>query len=234
MKTNQRLIVKIVSVGLLTIMVGVFTQCGKNTQQIGNSSSNNSNAGGNMNPSMDHGQMINNTEISEGIKSHEQIFFTMSALTGVDVANGDVRNVYNQVATSLPTDNDLKVFLPPHQLAITKLAAEFCHVLIESSTLRAVVWPTYSRLTRTTDGFTLTPATNSFSPENREIIINEVLQAFWGGVITEAELYAAEEEMNQLITDLLEGESQRSSGTTKNVIKGVCTAALSSAHVTLF
>lgn len=227
MKTNQRLIVKLVSVGLLTILVTVFTQCGKNTMQIGNSSSNNSNAGGGLtNPSMDHGQMINNTEISEGIKSHEQIFFTMSELTGVPVTNAEVRNIYNQVATSLPTDNDLKVFLPPHQLAITKLAAEFCHVLVENTTLRAVIWPNFNfrSIPTATDGVN--------NPAIRSAIIGQVLQAFWGGVITEAELYAAEDELDLLITDMLAGETNDNTAT-RNVFKGVCTAALSSAHVTL-
>ena len=175
---------------------------------------------------MDHGQMINNTEISEGIKSHEQIFFTMSALTGVDVTNGDVRNVYNQVATSLPTDNDLKVFLPPHQLAITKLAAEFCHVLVENTTLRAQIWPGFN--------FRSTPnATDGLNnPQIRATVIAQVLQAFWGGVITEAELYTAEDELNLLITDMLAGENNDTAAS-RNAFKGVCTAALSSAHVTL-
>jgi hypothetical protein len=224
MKTNHRLIAKIISVGLLTVLVVVFTQCGKNTTQIGNSTSNNSNAGGTI--PMDHGQIITNTEISEGIKSHEQIFFTMSALTGVPVTTTEVRNVYNQVATSLPTDNDLKVFLPPHQLAITKLAAEFCHVLVENTTLRAQIWSSFNfrAIPSAVDGLN--------NPQIRATVIAQVVQAFWGGVLTEAELYAAEDELDLLMTDMLAGETNDVT-TSKNVIKGVCTAALSSAHVTL-
>ena len=227
MQTNHRLIVKLVSVALLTVLVTVFTQCGMNTDQIGNSYSNNSSAGGPvLVPNMDEGQIINNTEISEGLKSHEQIFFTMSELTGVPVTNGNVRNVYNQVATSLPTDNDLKVFLPPHQLAITKLAAEFCHVLVEDNTLRAVIWPNFNFAT-------IPNATTGISnPQTRERLIAQLIQAFWGGVISEVELYAAEDELDLLMIDLLAGETNDATAS-KNVIKGVCTAALSSAHVTL-
>lgn len=229
MKTNHRLIVKLVCVALLVILVGTFTQCvATNTDQIGySSSSNNSSSGGNVIPPKDQGQVINNTEVAEGIKSHEQIFYTMSALTTVPVTNNEVRNVYNQVSTSLPTDNDLKVFLPPHQLAITKLAAEFCNSLVENATLRINIWPTYTSFTRT-------PAQGSLSPQNRALIIQDVLQAFWGGVITEAELYAAEDEMDLLMTELLAGENTNDAAVTRNVIKGVCTVALSSAHVTLF
>lgn len=224
MKTNYRLIVKHSSVTLLIILVFVFTQCGVNTDQIGSS---NSSPGKILNPGkQDEGQIINNMEVAEGIKSHEQIFYTMSALTSVPVTNNDVRNAYNQVATSLPSNNDLKVFLAPHQLAITKLAAEFCNVLVENPGFRINVWPTYA-------GFNLTPDIG-LSAENRQIIIQELILSFWGGVISEDEHYAAQEEMKLLMNELLVDENMNSSATTRNVIKGVCTVALSSAHVTIF
>ena len=146
--------------------------------------------------------------------------------------NGSVKAVYDQVATSLPTDNDLKVFLPPHQLAITKLAAEFCKVLVDTSTvprgqlvlLRSVIWPTIN--------FTAIPSV-SLSMANRDVIIENVIEAFWGGVITVDEKSMAEQDLHQLIEDLLQGENLNQATTTRNVIKGVCTVVLSSAHVTL-
>lgn len=227
MKINKRFIYKFVSATMLILLVGVFTQCiATNTEQVGNSSSSSSSSNNHVAPT-DPGQIINNTEVSEGIKSHEQIFYTMSSLTGVPVTNNEVRNVYNQVSTSLPTDNDLKVFLPPHQLAITKLAAEFCNSLVENANLRQAIWPSYT-------GFATTVGRGSLSAQNREIIIQGAVDAFWGGVISEDELYAAEEELDLLITDLLVGESTSDAAVTRNVIKGVCTVALSSAHVTLF
>ena len=227
MKFNKRLIYKFISATLLILLVGVFTQCiATNTEQVGYSSSSNNNSNNHTAPT-DPGQIINNTEVSEGIKSHEQIFYTMSALTGVPVTNNEVRNVYNQVSTSLPTDNDLKVFLPPHQLAITKLAAEFCNSLVENTTLRQNIWPNYN-------AFTATVGRGSLSQQNREIIIQGTVDAFWGGVISEDELYAAEEDLDNLITELLVNESTTDAAVTRNVIKGVCTVALSSAHVTLF
>lgn len=226
MKINKRIVYKFISATLLILLVGVFTQCiATNTEQVGNSSS--SSSSNNHVAPTDPGQVIHNTEVSEGIKSHEQIFYTMSALTGVPVTNNEVRNVYNQVSTSLPTDNDLKVFLPPHQLAITKLAAEFCNSLVENQTLRQAIWPNYS-------AFGSTVARGSLSAPNREIIIQGVVDAFWGGVISEDELYAAEEDLDLLISDLLVGENTADAAVTRNVIKGVCTVALSSAHVTLF
>ncbi len=235
MKTNPRLKMKLITLFLLILMVGVFTQCvPTNTNQInGNSSSNSYTPPPFGNENLDEGQTINVTQVSEGIKSHEQILNSMSALTGVSIMNSSVKTVYDQVATSLPTDNDLKVFLPPHQLAITKLAAEFCKVLVETSTvtinrripLRAIIWPTIN--------FNSTPAV-SLSMSNRDIIIENVMEVFWGGIISVDEKSMAEIELHQLIEDLLEGENLTQASTTRNVIKGVCTAVLSSAHVTLF
>lgn len=234
MKTNPRLKMKLITLALLVLLVGVFTQCvPTNTNQIGGNSSSNSYTPPPFgNEDLDEGQTINVTQVSEGIKSHEQILNSMSALTGVSIMNTSVKAVYDQVATSLPTDNDLKVFLPPHQLAITKLAAEFCKVLVETTTvpkdrrvpLRAIIWPTIN--------FNGTPAV-SLSMANRDLIIENVTEAFWGGIITIDEKSLSEMELHQLIEDLLEGENLTQASTTRNVIKGVCTAVLSSAHVTL-
>lgn len=227
MKTNHRLIVKIITILLLIILVTVFTQCvPTNTQQIGNSSGHNSYNPGTLNDDKDEGQIINETQVAEGIKSHEQILHTMSALTGVPANNGNVLGVYNSVNTTLPTDNDIKVFLPPHQLAITKLAAEFCNELVNSTTLRAQVWKSYT-------GFLMTPNQGGLDMADRDLIIDEVILAFWGDIVTPQEKDLATDELHQLIDDLLEGENLGSSTTTRNVVKGVCTSVLSSAHVTL-
>ena len=234
MKTNPRLKMKLITLTLLILLVGVFTQCvPTNTKQIGDNSSSNSYTPPPFGTEdLDEGQTINVTQVSEGIKSHEQILNSMSALTGVSIMNGSVKAVYDQVATSLPTDNDLKVFLPPHQLAITKLAAEFCKVLVDTSTvprgrlvpLRSVIWRAIN--------FNAIPSV-SLSMANRDVIIENVIEAFWGGVITVDEKSMAEQDLHQLIEDLLQGENLIQATTTRNVIKGVCTVVLSSAHVTL-
>ncbi|MBA2404556.1 MAG: hypothetical protein H0V66_07285 [Bdellovibrionales bacterium] len=231
MKTNQKLIVKLITLGLLVSLVGVFTQCvPTNTKQIGGSSSN-SFTPPPLDNDQDEGQQINNLQVSEGIKSHEQILHTMSALTGVPATNASVKNVYDQVATTLPTDNDIKVFLPPHQLAITKLAAEFCKVLVDTTavplgkpvTPRAAIWPGFN--------FGALHAV-ALDPAGRDTMIEQTIEAFWGGMSTPAETSAAIMEFNQLIDDLLVNEPN-STNTTRNVVKGVCTSALSSAYVTL-
>jgi hypothetical protein len=226
MKTNHKLKVKLISLGLMVLMVGIFTQCvATNTDQVGGSNSNSPYTPGGLDNDQDPGQIINSTLVSEGMKSHEQILHTMATLTGVNPMNGAIVTVYNQVATTLPTDNDIKVFLPPHQLAITKLAAEFCKIMVDSATLRDAIWPGYN--------FNAVP-TVAFDFTNRDFLIQNILNAFWGeDIVSDIERDAAIVDLNLLITDLNAGEAQNNSTTTRNVVKGVCTAVLSSAHVTL-
>jgi hypothetical protein len=238
MKNNHKLIVKITVVVLLITMLVAFTQCAPNSKQIGGTTKTASKTATNLytppplvQENLDEGQIINQAQVSEGIKSHEQILGTMSELTGVSIMNASVKGVYDQVATTLPTDNDIKVFLPPHQLAITKLAAEYCKVLIDTTTiptgktisLRAQIWPTFN--------FGALPAA-AFTESNREVLIEEVIEAFWGGVTSAEEKAAAIDELHQLIDDLLLNEPS-TTATTRNIVKGVCTSVLASAHVTL-
>lgn len=223
--TNPKLKMKLISLASLAVLITVFTQCvPTNSQQFGNSSSSNYSAPPTPPPPKDEGQVINQTQVQTGIKSYEQILHTMSALTGVDAFNGTIQTVYRQVETTLPTDNDVKTFLPPHQLAITKLAAEFCHVLVENATLRDQIW--------TGLNFGALPATG-LSMQNRDFIIDKSIERFWGDVVSTEERALAEDELHQLIEDLLVSENTGTSATTRNIIKAVCTSALSSAHVTL-
>lgn len=232
MKTNHKLIIKLISIALLIALVGMFTQCvPSNTKQIGNSSNNSYVPPPLGSGDLDEGQTINASLVSEGIKSHEQILNTMSEITGVSITNGSVKSVYDQVVTSLPTDNDVKVFLPPHQLAITKLAAEFCKVLVDTSSipagkpvaLRSIIWPTLN--------FNGVPSA-SLAMASRDVLIDEVIEVFWGGIVTSEEKSLATDDLHQLIDDLLLNEANTAT-TTRNVVKGVCTTVLASAHVTL-
>ena len=222
--TNHKLKMKYISIGALAVSITVFTQCVPTTsKQIGGSSSNNDSASSSNTPK-DEGQIINETQVQTGIKNFEQLNFTMSELTGVPVSTGAVNTVYRSVETTLPTDNDVKTFLPPHQLAITKLAAEYCHILVDTANLRDQIWTGYN--------FNALPAA-ALSTQNRDFIIDKSIERFWGDIVSDEERALAQEELHQLIDDLLAAENTTTSVTTRNIIKAVCTSALSSAHVTL-
>lgn len=77
--------------------------------------------------------------IDVGVKNFEQILISMSETTGVSAADNGIQSLYKEITIQLPGDNNIKSFLPANQVAITKLAAEFCEKMVESQNLRVVV-----------------------------------------------------------------------------------------------
>ena len=167
---------------------------------------------------------IQNKNVNTGIKNYEQIYLTMSNLTGVDPTTNAVRNIYRDLKTQLPSDNNLKSFLAANQVGITKLAAEFCHRLVDSSSLRQMIWPSIN--------FGRTP-NQELNNVNKSLIVTQILDRFWGSNVDMSTRGVATLELNSLLNDLLANENLNSSTTTRNVVKGVCIAALSSASVIL-
>ncbi len=232
MKMSNKNIFKIVLIVMLIGMIGAFTHCvPQMAKEIGNGGgSSNSSYSGNNTPK-NEGQIINEIQVTTGIKNHEQILHTMGAVTGIDpYSNNGIMNIYRQVELSLPTDNDIKIFSSTQQVAVTKLAAEFCQVLVNDGTRRALIWPGQN--------FGGNPAT---SLANRTVFIDQTISAFWGPMLSDEELELAHEDMNALINMLSTQQPPEPAPstvtypapTTINTIRGVCTAALSSAYITL-
>lgn len=168
--------------------------------------------------------VVQSAEIDVGVKNFEQINETMAVLTGVDPGTNAISNVYRDLEVQLPTDNSIKSFLSANQVAVTKLAAEYCHALVDSGTLRAAVWP----------GFNFGGTPNSVLANNTQKIqfIDQTLNQFWGMNVG-GDRTASQLEMLSLMNDLLQGENLGNNGTTRDTAKGICTAALASAQVTL-
>jgi hypothetical protein len=157
-----------------------------------------------------------------GIKNFDQINYTMSQLTGIPTSNTNVASVYSDIAIQLPTDNNVQNFLPSMQVAITKLATEYCDRLIEIGTLKATIWPGID--------FTQTP-TQTLTTAKKTLLISQTISYFYGPV-SSSESATITTELTSLYDSLISGESLTTSATTKKVVKGLCTASLSSAYVT--
>lgn len=228
MKMNSKIAVKITVILMLGVLLVTFTHCmPSNTLDIKNTDSEYSHYTPPSSVPKSEEQELNETQVSVGIKNHEQILQTMATLTGVDPqTNNDVMRVYNEVALSLPTGNDVKVFSPTHQIAVSKLAAQFCNSLVNSQTLRTVVWPTFN--------FGTAPGTE-MSPARRTDAINSVIDAFWLGMVEGDELIEAQLELDALLVQLSTpvADEGNNSALTVKAMKGLCTATLSSAHVIL-
>ncbi len=161
--------------------------------------------------------------VDVGVKNFEQINNTMSALTGVPTTDTTISSVYNDIAVQLPSDNNVKNFLPSMQVAITKLATEYCDKTVETDAYRSKIW--------TTINFGQGP-TQTLTATNKTSLINQTVDHFLGP-IDQASIDQSKTELLSLYDTLIAGESMTSSATTKKVVKGLCVATLGSAYVTL-
>ena len=163
------------------------------------------------------------SEMDVGIKSFEQIYLSMASATGVSTTEAATLNLYKEIIVQLPADNNVKSFLPSNQVAITKLSAEFCEKLVETATLRAVIWPSIN--------FGQTPA-QVLNAANKKIIIDATIARFLPPLDSQNQVYTYNE-LVRLFDELLTGEDLNNSVTTRKVVKGMCISTLASAHSTL-
>jgi hypothetical protein len=160
-----------------------------------------------------------------GVKDFEEIYVTFQVLTGVNISNeGTLRSVYSDIETQLPFDNSIKNFGTANQIAIVKLASEFCHTVFNKSVYYNVFFNNFN---------IAQSSNNAFSNNGKLIMVQDMINRFWG---TNVQPDGVEEnariELSVLIDDLLVGTSN-STTTTRTVAKGVCTSLLSSAPVTM-
>lgn len=160
--------------------------------------------------------------IDVGIKNFEQVLISMSEATGVSAADTGIQSLYKELAVQLPGDNNIKSFIPANQVAITKLAAEFCEKLVESQDLRVVVWPTIN--------FNQSP-TQVFNATNKQLIINQAITRFLPPMESN-EQTVTYNELAKLFDELLVGENLGSNVTTKKIVKAMCISTMASAHAT--
>ncbi len=164
-----------------------------------------------------------------GIRDFSQINDSMSEITGVPATNAIVRATWIELQQALPGDSDVEAFVSAHQVGISRLALDYCDQMIENTTLRTAFFGA---------GFDWTlPATTAFSTTaQRDSVIAPISTQMLGTSL--ANQPAASEvrsHLDTLIDQLTAGCSAAScpASHTRNVVKGVCAAVLSSAAVQL-
>lgn len=157
-----------------------------------------------------------------GIKSANQILETMEGVMGIsrDDSNFRIRNYFAGVKASLPSSNDISSVGASQINTIHNLAYEFCDFMMDSDTFR-----------RNFFAGTDFENSTSFSPDSRFELLANILAAKTCGpqVVETDERIQMIESLESLARDL----KGMGTGDT-NTIRGVCTAALSSACVTQF
>lgn len=165
------------------------------------------------------------TSTSIGIKDFEQIHKTMSVLTGINPANErDVRDVYGELSTQLPNENDVKQFNNSIQFAIFKLGSAYCDVMLDDSNYYNAVF--------TSINVGSSPNQVLNNQAGKLNLVNDLINRFWGAGVQDAAIVSqTQTDLVALLDDLLTGEDLGRGATTRKVAKGVCASLIATPPV---
>jgi hypothetical protein len=167
-----------------------------------------------------------------GVRTFDEISATMSQITGVSQNDAGVSAAVTELRQSMPAIPTLEAFAAANQAAIGSLAVEYCHALIEDTTLRATTFVGFN--------FNAAPGV-AFANEDAlfDPLLNRVLgliqlahQPDKNTVRTELSRlihgHPSDPARPGLINALPAGESNDAERT-QNIAKGVCASVIGSA-----
>jgi len=165
-------------------------------------------------------------QASVGLKNYDQINASMSVITGIAATTPAVRNVFTNLTTSLPTDNDIKGFLGSQQVSIFKLAVEYCDALVRDPARRAEFFPGFN--------FAGTPAA-VLNASGKQDIADTLVTKIWGKDLDFLPPHAESvDTVVGLIDNVLIGKNTAQVAVTGAVVTGACTAVLASAPAIMY
>ena len=165
-----------------------------------------------------------------GVRTFDEINASLATLLGTSQVNPGVVAAYDEVRQSLPAVASIETYVSSHQAAISQLAIEHCHSLMEDATLRAAMFPGFD--------FNAVPAT-AFGNENA--LFNPLLDRVLGATQLghQPDKNAARTELSQLVhghpTDparpglLNQPGVTNDAARTRAIAKAVCSAVVGSA-----
>lgn len=71
-----------------------------------------------------------------GLRTFDEVHASMSAVSGVAMAQPDVRDTFNLVRQQLPINEAADGFVTAHQIGVAQLAIEYCNALVEEEAAR--------------------------------------------------------------------------------------------------
>ena len=167
----------------------------------------------------------------EGLRDFDRVNTTMASLTGVDPNSASVRDTFAELEQQLPGTFDLRTFSSSQQVGIAKLALEYCDAMVESNALRTAFFGT-------TPAFQFDqPVATAFSDQTkRDLVIDRLVdRMFNANVAYQPNRNETRPVLDGLISELTAAcATQTCDATrTRNIVKGLCAAVLSSAAVTV-
>ncbi len=177
-----------------------------------------------------------------GIRNYARVNASMAQVTGVDPQTADVDATFDLLSQQLPAGSDLRAFVSANQVGVAKLGIEYCDSLVgDGSPANQVMRDLFFVNAAASFGWDQTPAVAFASPADVDLITDPLLDDMMGAglrgdVMGSPARDQVETMLDQLIVDLSAncggaGEPVCDGDYTKSVVKGACTAILSSGAI---
>ncbi len=173
-------------------------------------------------PLMDDGQPA--TAIN-GVRTFDQINDTMSSLTGIDKRSGVIGTTFDELRTQFPVSPAMASFVAGQQVAVNKLALEYCDAMVNNAQARAAIFGNFNF------GATVS---NALDAAGQSAVTN----ALWDNMVgsnmaRQPDESAFKAELNALLSTLVGNSPNGDAVRTRSVVAGACTAVLASSVATV-
>jgi hypothetical protein len=161
-----------------------------------------------------------------GLRDFAQVNDTMSSVTSVSALA--TQATFDELTQQLPSSSDARSFVSSHQVAISKLALEYCDALVENPAQRAAVFGSFP--------FGMPPETVFASQGNRDALTNALVSRMVGVALTSQPSAAEVGPVLGTLVDALVAPCATTpcgADRTATIVKAACAAVLSSGAVQL-
>lgn len=176
---------------------------------------------------------------TEGFRNFERINESFAAVTGIDPARGDITSVYMDSQDALPNGPDLRQFSSATEVAISKLAIEYCEVLI-SDEIAGTPNQKFTPARAYFPGFNWNDAAAFQNAATQASFVQELTDNMAGQVVPNQPTMAEILTILQMPAGVFDVMNPPPSGScvadcpnTGDIARGVCTAVLASAAVSV-
>lgn len=177
-----------------------------------------------------------------GIRNFDRVNASMAALTGVDPQTPDVDATFEELTQQLPGGTDLRSFVSANQVGVAKLGIEYCDALVgDGNPGTQVLRDQYFAAAAGVFPWDSPPATAFANPADVDLITDPLLDDMMGAglrgdVMGSPARDQVEALLDQLIVDLSAScggalEPPCDADYTRSIVKGLCTAVVSSGAV---
>lgn len=180
-------------------------------------------------------------EPTVGVRNFARVNASMAALTTVNPQAAEVEATFEELVQQLPGGPDIRSFVSANQVGVAKLGVEYCDALVGGENAGSQTLRNQFFNGAATFGWNQPPATAFANPANVDMITDPLLDKIVGAGLRgtvggNPARDQVEAMLDQLIVDLSAtcgggGQPACDGVYTKNIVKGLCTAVVSSGAV---